>query len=263
LLAEHFFAEAAEESLKAMRAAEQASDPILGEVMHCQYAKSLVAAGRLNEARSEFQSLVNHSENAMELSYDAGRAFHLHGDLETAVEWYRRGIAAGSENSIGKSKAEFIQAIVFALGELGGWHRALEEIDNFQHVFSLMAQDAVCYREFVRWRTGATPRTEELSFGWNATDVRRYWVLEFRNANAEDPTTLLPQVEREISWHAEPLGPLWSLKAALLARTGKTAEAADAARRAWEVTSADAKTNLIARGHLALVRERMLRYAGK
>jgi hypothetical protein len=104
---------------------------------------------------------------------------------------------------------------------------------------------------------------DDLAFGWNATDIRRYWLLEYRNANTADPVALLPEVEREISWRAEPLGPLWSLKAELLARTGKPVEAADAARHAWEITSADAKTNLIARGHLALVRERMLRYAGK
>jgi tetratricopeptide (TPR) repeat protein len=263
LLAEHFSTEAVEESSKAIRAAEQASDPILTEVMRSQHAKALVAAGRSNEAQSEFRSLVATSENAMELSYDAGRAFHLHGELETAVDWYRRGLSAGSENSIGKSKAEYIQAIVFALGELGQWNRALQEVDNFHHVFNLMTTDAACYREFVRWRTGAMPRMDELSFGWNATDVRRYWILEYRNANAADPVILLPEVEREISWRAEPLGPLWSLKAELLARTGKAAEAADAARRAWEITSADAKTNLIARGHLALMRERMTRYAGK
>jgi tetratricopeptide (TPR) repeat protein len=263
LLAEHFSGEAVDASLKAVRAAEQASDTILTEVMRCQYGKALVAAGRSNEAQTEFRSLVATSENAMELSYDAGRAFHLHGELETAVDWYRRGLAAGSENSIGKNKAEYIQAIVFALGELGQWNRALREVDNFHHVFNLMTTDAACYREFARWRTGATPRTDELSFGWNATDVRRYWLLEYRNANTADPATLLPDVEREISWRAEPLGPLWSLKAELLARTGKTAESADAARRAWEITSGDAKTNLIARGHLALVRERMTRYAGK
>jgi tetratricopeptide (TPR) repeat protein len=263
LLAEHFYEEAIKESLKAVKAAERASDTILTEVMRGQYAKTLVSAGRSNEAQSEFRSLIATSENAMELSYDAGRAFHLHGDLETAVDWYRRGLAAGSENSIGKSKAEYIQAIVFALGELGQWNRALQEVDNFLHVFSLMTTDAACYREFVRWRTGATPRMDDLAFGWNATDIRRYWLLEYRNANTADPVALLPEVEREISWRAEPLGPLWSLKAELLARTGKPVEAADAARHAWEITSADAKTNLIARGHLALVRERMLRYAGK
>jgi hypothetical protein len=126
-----------------------------------------------------------------------------------------------------------------------------------------MTTDAACYREFVRWRTGATPRMDEFSFSWNATDVRRYWILEYRNANAADPLILLPEVEREISWRAEPLGPLWSLKAELLARTGKTAQASDAARRAWEITSVDAKTNLIARGHLALVQERLTRYAAK
>jgi tetratricopeptide (TPR) repeat protein len=248
LLAEHFSDEAVDESLKVMR---------------CQYAKALVAAGRSNEALAEFRSLVATSENSMELSYDAGRAFHLHGELETAVDWYRRGLAAGSENSIGKSKAEYIQAIVFALGELGQWNRALQEVDNFHHVFNLMTTDAACYREFVRWRTGATPRMDEFSFSWNATDVRRYWILEYRNANAADPLILLPEVEREISWRAEPLGPLWSLKAELLARTGKTAQASDAARRAWEITSVDAKTNLIARGHLALVQERLTRYAAK
>jgi tetratricopeptide (TPR) repeat protein len=263
LLAEHFSAESVAESANAIASAQKAGDPILAEVMRCLHAKTLVEAGRATEAQLEFQSLVASSENAMELAYDAGRAFHLHGDIDRAVEWYRRGLAAGSETSIGKNKAEFIQAITFALVERAEWNRALDEISNFQHVFAPLAADAQWYREFVHWRSGTSPHLGDLIALWNATDVRCYWSLEFRNANAADAMSLLPDVDREISWHAEPLGPLWSLKAELLARTGKPKEAADAARRAWEITSADANTNLIARGHLSLVHERLVRYAGK
>lgn len=262
LLAENFTVEAAAESQKAVNDAEKASDPILIEVMQCQHAKTLVAAGKLQAAQSEFQALVHTSENAMELSYDAGRSFHLHGDLDTAVDWYRRGLAAGSEITIGKNKTEFIQAILFALAERGEWNRALDEIGNFQRVYPSLAHEAIFYREFVRWRMGAIPRIDELMIPSNATDVRRYWWLEFRNVNAADSHTLLNDVEREISWSSEPLGPLWSLKAVLLAHNGNEKDAADAARRAWEISAAGAKSNLIARGHLSMVRERRIRYGG-
>jgi tetratricopeptide (TPR) repeat protein len=256
--------EALAEAKQAISEAESASDSRLIEVMRCAYAKTVIATSHPDEGDQLFSELVKGSDSAMELAYDAGRAFHLKGDIDRAVRWYQRGMAEGGENYVGKSKHEFIQAIIFALGERGEWQRASEALDEFRGVFPEIGRNInPVYRNFIRWRTGARPRAADLPELWNDTDLRRYWKLEFRNAEAADPQTVMSEVEKEISWNAEPLGPLWSLKAELLARTGKTAEAADAARRAWEITSADAKTNLIARGHLALVRERLTRYAGQ
>jgi len=263
LMAGSFPVEAAKEADAALHDAQESGESILGEVMRCNVAKMLVANGRTSEAQTLFEQLVSTSENAPELSYDAGRAFHLHGDLDRAVEWYHRGIAAGAPVEIGKSKHEYIQAIVMALAERGEWSRADQEIERFGRVYVKTTDDWMSmYREFVRWRTGGTPSLEKIRVPANATDLLRYWILEFRNARAESATVLLPDVEREIGWHAEPLAPLWSLKAELLSRTGRASEAAEAARTAWRLGQSDAKHNLIARGHLPLVRERLVRYAG-
>jgi len=263
LMAGSFPAEAAKEADAALRDAQESGESILVEVMRCAVGKMLVANGRTSEAQLLFDQLVSTSENAPELSYDAGRAFHLHGDIDRAIEWYHRGIAAAAPLEIGKSKHEYIQAIVLALAERGEWNRADDEIERFGRVYVKTSDDWMAmYREFVRWRTGGTPSLEKIRVPANATDLLRYWVLEFRNARAESAAALLPEVEREIGWHAEPLAPLWSLKAELLARTGHISDAAAAAQTAWRLGQADAKRNLIARGHLPLIHERLVRFAG-
>src|SRR6185436_8715743 len=165
-----------------------------------------------------------------------GRAFHLHGNLDRALAWYRRGLSAASETMVGKSKHEYIQAIVFALGERGQWDRAIEEIDGFTGIFSGIDLKTIArYREFVRWRNGGMPHNENLETSYRSTDLFRYWELEFRAARGEAGAKILPDVEREIAWNAEPLAPLWSLKAEILARSGRTSDAAEAVRTAWEI----------------------------
>ncbi|HEX3583242.1 MAG TPA: VCBS repeat-containing protein [Thermoanaerobaculia bacterium] len=257
-----FGSEAVVEAEAAVTSAHDARQSILVEVMRCAFAKTLIAVGRTSEGDAIMRELVTASENAPELSYDAGRAFHLRGDIDRAVEWYERGLAAGAPLEVGKSKHEFIQAIVLALGERGEWKRAADETERFRRGYLKVRSDwTAMYREFIRWRTGKTPELEDIEATLGSTDLLRYWVLEFRNARGEDPLTLLPEVEREISWGAEPLGPLWSLKAELLIRSGHPDEGAAAIRHAWDIASADATRNLIARGHLPLIRERLRRYS--
>jgi hypothetical protein len=96
----------------------------------------------------------------------------------------------------------------------------------------------------------------------NATDLHRYWEIECRFARGAQPRPLLAEVERMLGEKPETRGELLSLQAELLARLGEPQRAAETARNAFEVVSAERATSIIARGHLDLVRERLKRLAG-
>lgn len=263
VLAAGLNAEAVRESERALAAATNSSDSILMEVMQVALAKTLVTVGREDEGSVIFYRLAVSSENSSEIAYDAGRAFHLHGRLDQAVSWYMRGISTGGRVGDGKSKHEYIQAIVFALAEKKAWNDAIAHIDQFRIAYVTSDYDWVAmYREFVRWRMGGLPRTDTIRIFDHTTDLGHYWALEFRNAHGEDPNELLRLTQEQIDLRAETRAALWSLKADLLARLGNDKEAAGAARQAWELGQADATWNVIARGHLPLIRERLIRYAG-
>jgi tetratricopeptide (TPR) repeat protein len=261
ILAAGLNAAALRESESAVAAAKSSSDSILLEVMQVALAKTLVATGRRDEGEAMFRQLAGGSENASEIAYDAGRAFYLHGEIDRAVGWYVRGIGAGGGVGDGKSKHEYIQAIVFALAEQRAWNEAIGHIDRFRAAYVTGPYDWVAmYREFVRWRAGGTPQAEAIRVSDFTTDLGHYWLLEFRNAHQEDARELLRLTQQQIDIHAETRAALWSLKAELLARLGRNNEAAVAARQAWEVGQADAKWNIIARGHLPLIQERLSRF---
>ena len=256
LLGAGFTVEAEREAREAVTDAEKAGDALLIECMQRSLGRTLIFIGRIAEGEALMNRLAATSENTSEVAYEAGQAFHFRGDIDRAVAWYKRGFGRGAPMGIGKSKHEFIQAIVFALGERGEWARAREEVDAFDRAYG--DNIAPRYREFITWRSGGTPNLIDLG-PW-PTDLTHYWALEFRNANHENPATLLALVQGEIDERCEPVAPLWSLKAELLARLGRTSEAAAAAQRAWDIGKVDATRNLIARGHLSLIRERLHRY---
>ena len=123
--------------------------------MEVALAKTLIAVGRLDEGDALFRRLAAASENSSEIAYDAGRALHLGIKLDQAVSWYVRGIGTSGRIGDGKSKHEYIQAIVFALAEKGAWDEAVAHIDRFRTAYVRSDYDWVAmYREFVRWRTG-------------------------------------------------------------------------------------------------------------
>jgi serine/threonine-protein kinase len=97
-----------------------------------------VAAGRYPAAEGLFTRLAAGSEEVPDLAFDAARAFHLAGELERAVGWYRRGLGPGGMSSLGRGKWEFLEGLVFALDELGrpeeaaaeSARRAVEELSH-------------------------------------------------------------------------------------------------------------------------------------
>lgn len=254
--------EALAEMKKATDFAASANEAILVEVMQRARAALLVRAGRVAEGEALFQSMWQTSENASEVAYDAGIANHLHGNLDRALAWYERGLGRGASLSAGKSKHEFVQAIVLALAEGGRWNEAAGAVERYRAAYSNAGVNGIVYDEYLRWRRGEAPRIDEIHLPWNATDVNRYWLLEFRAARGESPASLLPIVEGEVNIGSQPQCVWRSLRAELLWRLGRKADAEAEASRAMDALKIERTMAIIARAHADLVHERFARIAG-
>jgi tetratricopeptide (TPR) repeat protein len=241
--------------------ASRAGEPVLVEAMRKERAQILIAAGRLDEAEQLADQLIAHADFAAEAAYDVAKAFHLHGDLDRALRWYRRGFGLRAKVESGKSIHEFLQGIVFVHAERHAWAEAEGDIARFRATFPNSPTDSNgMYREFLRWRSGQPPTLVRYDLASNATDVMRYWTLEFRHAHGDDPKAILRDVEREIAaGSSETQSAMWSLRAELLMKAGRTAEARDAVVHAMALLADDIGVSLIARAHAELVRERAAR----
>jgi Flp pilus assembly protein TadD len=247
--------EAVAESQAAVAAAGHSAEAILDETMQRGLGKALIAAGQTQEGEGLLRGLAVHSENASEIYYEAAAAFHLRGDLDRAVAFYEMGIGRGGSPEAGKDKHEFIQGEVLALVERKAWPEALAAIQRFRERYGA-PRDIPMYEEYVRWRHGEMPRPERVSVWVNATDLQRYWMLEFRNARGDDAKTLLSPLKTLLAERNQPIGAILSLQGVLLSRLGSVIEAAKVIVEARQLAQKQATISLIARGHLGLVRNR-------
>lgn len=249
------------ESRAAVLAAVRSGDEILREAMERGLARALVAAGNTKEAEELVTRLTRDSENASEIFYEAGVSFHLVGDLRRAISYYEAGIRRGGSPEAGKSKHEFIQAEVLALVELGEFAAAEQAIDRFRDRYVTGEEDwTTPYREFIRWRKGESPAPESVSLPPNATDLMRYWRLEFRNARGEDPAVLVRETNDLLAEGNRPRGAILSLRSTLLERTGHTDEARVSAAAAWTEGLREATSSVVSRGHFQLIGRRAGRF---
>jgi tetratricopeptide (TPR) repeat protein len=250
-----YWNEALMEARGAVGLAAQAGDPIAKEALQRDLMKLLIASGRSREGIATMDELVLHSENASEIFYEAALALHLAGRLDEAVTYYDAGIRHGSPEE-GKSKHEFIQAEVFALVEQGKFDEALAAIRRFNERYTAGDEGWTApYREFIRWRMGQIPNSFDVPP--NATDLLRYWDLEFRSARGEDPKMLLKDVEGMLRENNRPRCSLLSLKAAILKRLGDDAGSRAAARDALAEFQEESARSLAARAAIEVLRQRL------
>jgi tetratricopeptide (TPR) repeat protein len=247
------------EAEAALRAAEASVDPYLTEWISRVKAKGLAAAGRIAESEALFQKLAANPDTGSEAAYDAGRAFHLQGHVQRALAWYRRGLGQGAATGTGRGKYEYLEGIVFCLGELGRWEEALTEVERFRTAYP-SSNPAGGYREYIRWRIREIPSLEggqEIS----NPDLGHYWLFEFRWVHHESAQTLLAATDEEMKRTSE-AGPfLLSLRGELLARLGRNVEALTTEREALRQTRGSLGTNPAARAHYDLVAERFAKTA--
>jgi tetratricopeptide (TPR) repeat protein len=244
------------EARAAQGSAERAREVWLGQYAGRLQAKILVAGDRIPEAEARFLSLYESAEDGPEVAYDAAVAFHLHGDLRRAVAWYERGIGRESAMGAGKSKHEFLKGEILALVEERRYAAALSAVERFVATYPAWQSHMWTFREYVRWRAGERPETDSSGIPSNWTDLERYWDLEFQLADGADPEAVLRQVDRLLAEKLETRAELLSLRAGILARLGRTQEAAKIAQSAVELVRTEQARSIVARGHADLVEKR-------
>jgi transcriptional regulator with XRE-family HTH domain/tetratricopeptide (TPR) repeat protein len=250
-----FSTDAVAEGGLAVVAAERSQDGIALEAIQRDVARFLIAAGHVAEGEALGNRLAQRSENASEIFYDIAVALHLAGNLRRAVSYYEAGIRRGGSPEEGKSKHEFIQGL--ALAELRAFDEALRAVDRFRDRYVTHGEDwTAMYREFIRWRTGQVPDLARIHVPHNATDLLRYWMLEFANARGDDTAAVLRKVEALLAENNQPRGGLLSLHAVLLDRMGRRGEAAALMREAMKENASAMMSNIIVRGHADIVATR-------
>lgn len=249
------FFDAALSEVEAARAnAARAEDPFLADWAARVRARSLVAAGRHEAAERAYQELTRTSEAATDAAFEAGKAFHLAGLLDRAVEWYRRGFGRGGSANAGRGKWEVLEGAVLALAELGRDRDAQTAIDDFVAAYGDEGP-ADQWRRFLLWRKGEPPtlpnRNLELLL-----DLHRYWELEIQLAAGGEPRSLVSQVDRSLLLTSESAPMLLSLKAELLGRTGRNHEAAQVAMEGYELARQQRRELTGVCAHFRLIAQR-------
>ena len=260
LLDQGFLVEALSDAVAAEKAASEAVDDVLLEWAKRTHGLYLLRAGRIAEGEVYLGALVQTVAAPSEVSAEAGRALHLAGELNRAVDWYERALGSGASVTVGPPNDDTLEGLVFALGEMGRWDEARVRISRYERLYGGGNTRAPNYREYVLWRS-AGRADRGLADNPAAPDIDRYWSLEFRAANGESPDVLLPLVDARQKDAPSVRWLLLSLKAALLERQGYATAAFEAAREAYAATMALVSTKVEARAHLDLVVERYARLA--
>ena len=228
-----FFDAALSEVEAAGANAARAGDPFLADWVARVRARSLVAAGRYEQAERAYQELARTSEGATDAAFEAGKAFHLAGLLDRAVEWYRRGFGRGGSANAGRNKWEMLESAVLALAELGRYRDAQIAVDDFAAAYGEDGNTDLL-RGFLLWQQGVPPALPDRS-SERLQDLHAYWDLEIQLANGGDPRSLMPKVDQSLTSSSEADPMLLSLKAELLGRTGRKSKAAQVAEEGYEL----------------------------
>jgi tetratricopeptide (TPR) repeat protein len=241
-------------------AARRSGDPVLEEQTLRMQGRLLARAGRAEAAEAVFERVIATAPRSSSVAFDAGRAFHLAGELERAVGWYRRGFGPESSSTRGRSQWELVEGLVFALDELGRRDEARREFDRFaaatasEHGGSY--DEYAIYRAYLCWRVGHLPTRRFRIEGVTQTDVSRYLILELRRARGEPAPELLLAVDEEIRRSSDTLPMLLSLRAELLAERGRSEEALVSVREALDGIERPIDDEIYGRAFRWLVEER-------
>jgi tRNA A-37 threonylcarbamoyl transferase component Bud32 len=249
---------ALEEAEMGLGRARAAGDAALAHWAERVRARALLDAGRPAEADLAWAGAAERAEEPAPIALEAGRAFHLKGELGRAVDWYRRGLSGRGERArVGGDPRDLALGLVLALGEAGRWDDAAAEVDRFEAALPDQVLYAKPLRAYVAWRTGRRPA--RFADQHDTVGLIRYWHLEVRRVLADDPARLLADAAG-VAREAPEVSPLVdSLRAELLAALGRREEARAAAAEAVAECRAAAAADVDVRAHLALVEARARR----
>jgi tRNA A-37 threonylcarbamoyl transferase component Bud32 len=254
-----FGADALREIDAAASDAAGAGDDLLREWSLRRKGSILIGNGRLVEANELFTQLAAASAVPGDIAWDAASAFHLKGNLDRAIHWYRLGYGRGAESSVGRLKFEFFQGLVLALGEEKRWNEAIDEVDRFEELYPGQASNSRWYRQYIVWRRGGIPTTSDPTL--TPPDIIFYWAIEFGLANGEPPQQLLARADEYLGRVSESRAMLLSVKAELLDHVGRRADAARMAAEAYATATRDRASDVGARAHFDIIEQRYKRLA--
>ncbi len=229
----------------------RAGGPWLTEWSRRVEARELALAGRTAEATALFSDLFRSPEVASDVAFDAGTAFHLAGEVDEAIAWFRRGLLAARDPIAGRPAVDLAEGLILALGELGRWGEADDVATRFAQETG--HDDRIpSFHEYVAWRRGDRS-VPCVAWSTNLEDIRRYWNLECRFARGEAPANLREKVAVSMGASSGIRDLLRSFLSELDRRDGRLQDAYAEARSAFEAVTAAAPRDLTARVHLDVV----------
>jgi tetratricopeptide (TPR) repeat protein len=252
---------ALEQLTEAAQHARAAADPILAEWIARNELRALIRAQRVSEAERRLEALIPSASSPGDVAWDAAHEMHLEGLLEQAVRLYLRGLGLNPNIDQGRKKYEYLEGAILALGELGRWDEARQAVRQFEAAYpeqiSFYAGD---FHAYIDWRSTGRISPGPVSTGFGA-DLQFYWRLEFE-ALGEIDESFLVRIDERMERTSEGHSLLRALRAEALERLGRTDEARAEIRIAWRDALLESESDAAVRGHLDLIRERLVRITG-
>lgn len=239
--------------------ARDIEDAVLAECAGRLEGTALVAGGRVEEAEALFSELAEDLEAASEVAFSAASAYHVAGDLDRAVSWYRRGLGQGGHARSGsRQRIYFVEGIVLALAELGQLERAAREAVQWGEANA----DPVRTRalaDLVRIADGRAPSREPLAINpWDIDTVR--YAAFLRQLEGEGPSAELLQAAHTHAGETfDARGAFLVLAAEILADQGDAGASTRLRQQGFDDLEARARESPVARGLLVLARGRAAR----
>jgi serine/threonine-protein kinase len=185
--------EAAASAAAAASSASAAGDPCLAEWAGRVHASLLARSGDTARAEALFEQLLSGSPAASDIAADAGRAFHLRGELDRAVTWYVRSAGTGGRPDTGRLKWELVEGILQALVERGEQNRLDRLLGQLSAAYGEGAIPLATWKAVTDWRRGERPRPERLET-YRLLGAFAYWQAEMKVAAGTAPRQLLAEL---------------------------------------------------------------------
>jgi hypothetical protein len=242
----------------AVAAADRARDVPLGVWCRRVRVRMTITAGRGAVVEPLLRDVMTRFQSPADACWDAATAFQLHGEPLTAARWYREGLHKLTDSRRGRTPSDFLEGLVFALAQAKHWGEAERAVTTFRRAFPVVIGDTDTYVTWVRWRsTGTFPKT--LKEPDDKTDFPRYVALESQAADpANEPARIIERIDAALPTFSGIYAPAArSLKAVLLSRAGKRADARALATAALADAKALWNEEADARVHTQVIEERV------
>jgi tRNA A-37 threonylcarbamoyl transferase component Bud32 len=244
----------------AIELADRAGDSILGTWSRRVAARRQVESGDIEGAVAQWHELVKTPELVHPVSWDAGRALHVAGFLDEAVDWYSRGISDSTALWEGRSLYQYMEGVLLALAEADRGAEMRERTEAWRKTFGT-GQFLGHFEAFAQWIDNRPVEWDLEKNAPQGPDLERMWEYEFRRAAGVDPGELLSQFDGDPLPVQTAPALMASFRAELLADLGRTDDAVAEARSAWDAVLSAPRDDLVTRAHRRIIGERYVRLA--